>query len=78
MQQIDEGVESALTGTAAAHHHSIQIAAVLSAIQTHADMLGENLVGFRVFRLLLLVDGGSAAPFGRAVFLTTAIVASGG
>lgn len=78
MQQIDEGVEPALAGTAAADYHGVQITAVLSAVQTHADVLGEYLVGFRVFCLILPVDGGSAAPLGRAVFLPTAVVAAGG
>ena len=78
MQQIDEGIESALTGAAAADYHGVQIPAVLSAVQTHADMLGENLVGLRGLCLILLIDRGGAAPFGRAVFLSTAVMAPGG
>ena len=78
MQQIDKSVETALTGTAAANHHCVQIAAVLSAIQTHANMLGKNLVCLRIFCLILLIHGGCAAPFGGAVFLATAVVAAGG
>ena len=78
LQQIDEGVEPALAGTTAANHHRVQIAAVLPAIQTHADMLGEHLIRLRVFRLILLIDGSSAAPFGGTVFLTTAVIAPGG
>ena len=78
LQQIDEGVEPALAGTTAANHHRVQIAAVLPAIQTHADMLGEHLIRLRVFRLILLIDGSSAAPFGGAVFLAPAVIAPGG
>lgn len=78
LQQIDEGIEPALAGTTAANHYCVQIAAVLSAIQTHANMLGEYLVRFRVLCLILLVDGGCAAPLGGAVFLAPAVIAPGG
>ena len=78
MQKIDEGIEPALAGTAAANHHGIQIAAVLPAIQTHADVLGKYLICFRVLCLILLIHGGSAAPFGGAVFLSPAVIAPGG
>ena len=78
LQQIDQRIEPALTGTTAANHHSIQIAAVLSAVQTHADMLGENLVSLRDLCLILLIHGGGAAPFCRTMFLTPAVIAPGG
>ena len=78
MQQIDKGVEAALTGTTAAYYHGVQIAAVLFAVQTHANVLCEYLVGLRVLCLILPVDGGGTAPLGGAVFLTTAVIAAGG
>ena len=77
MQKIDKGVETALTGTAAANHDGIEVAPVFSAIQPHTDVLGEYLIGFRVFGPVLSVDGAGAAPLGRAVFLSSAVVASG-
>ena len=78
MEQVNEGIEAALTGTTATHHNRVQIAPVLSAIQAHADVLGKYLVGFRVLVLILLVDCRCAAPFGGAVFLAPAVVAPGG
>ena len=78
LEQVNEGIEAALTRTTATNHNCVQIAPVLSAIQAHADVLGEYLVGFRSFIPILFVDRRCAAPFGGAVFLAPAVVTAGG
>ena len=71
-------VKSRLARAAAAHDHGVQIAAVLSAVQPHAHVLGKELVGLRLSGPILLVDGFGIAPFGGAVFLPAPIVTPGG
>ena len=77
MAQVDFRIEPAFSRAAAAHHQGVQIAAVLPAVQPHADVLGEDAVLKRVFRPVLLVHGSGVAPFGRTVFFAPSVIAPG-
>jgi len=77
LKQIHLCVEAAFSRTAAATAQCVQVSSVLSAIQTHADIFCEDAIGKRVFVPVLSVYSSGIAPFCRAVFLTSAIVASG-
>ena len=70
--------ETGFARAAAAAAKNIQIAAVFSAVQTDGHILREYLVG-RLFPVcVLLIDHARNAPFGRAVFLPSPVVAVGG
>ena len=77
MADVHFGVEPALARAAAAHHQSVEVAAVFPAIQPHADMLGENAVFEQVPVPVFLVHGPRIAPFGGAVFFASAVIAPG-
>lgn len=77
LAQVDFCIEPAFSCAAAAHHQGVQIAAVLPAVQSHADVLGEDAVLKRVFRPVLLVHGSGVAPFGRTVFFAPSVIAPG-
>ena len=66
-----------LACTAAADHDRVEIAAVLSPVQSHTDILREDLVFLRLGCPVFSVDGSSRAPLGRTVFLATAVIAAG-
>ena len=65
-----------LACTAAADHDRIEIAAVLSPVQSHTDILCEDLVVLRSGCPVFSVDGSGRTPLGRTVFLATAVIAA--
>ena len=77
LAQVDFGIEAALACAAAAHHQGVQIAAVLPAIQPHADVLREDAVLKWVFGPVLFVHSSGVAPFGRTVFFAPSVIAPG-
>lgn len=77
LTQIRFGVKSRLACAAAADNDRIEVAAVLSPVQSHPDILCEDLVGLRRSRPVFSIDGSSRAPLGRTVFLTAAVIAAG-
>ena len=48
LADVHFGVEPTFSRATAAHHQSVEVAAVLPAIQPHADVLGKNAVFERV------------------------------
>ena len=62
---------------AAADNDRIEVAAVLSPVQPHPDILREDLVVLRLGCPVFSVDGSGRAPLGRTVFLATAVIAAG-
>ena len=77
LTQIWFGVKSRFACAAAADNDRIEVAAVLSPVQTHTDILCEDLVVLRRSRPVFSVDGSSRAPLGRTVFLAPAVIAAG-
>ena len=77
MADVHFGVEPALARAAAAHHQSVEVAAVFPAIQPHADVLGENAVFERVLVPVFLIHSPRIAPFGGTVFFASAVIAPG-
>ena len=71
-------VAAGLACAAAADHDRVQVAPVLSAVQPHADVLGEHLVRLRWLGTVFPVQPLRAAPLGGAVFHATPVVAPGG
>ena len=78
LAEVGFGIKPRLARAAAAYHNGVQIAAVLSAVQPHADILREQLIGLRLLCPVFSVHGSGVAPFSRAVFLPAPVVASGG
>ena len=62
LQQIDKRKESAFTGAGTTNYHSVQITAVLSAVQPHSHISGKNLVGFWILIPVLSIDRMGIAP----------------
>ena len=77
LTQIRFGVKPRLACAAAADHDRVEIAAVLSSVQSHTDILREDLVVLRCSCPIFSVDGSSRAPLGRTVFLAAAVIAAG-
>ena len=77
LAQIRFGVKSRFACAAAADNDRIEVAAVLSPVQSHTDILREDLVFLRLGCPVFSVDGSSRAPLGRTVFLATAVIAAG-
>ena len=77
LAQIRFGVKPRLACAAAADNDRIEVAAVLSPVQPHPDILREDLVVLRLGCPVFSVDGSGRAPLGRTVFLATAVIAAG-
>ena len=77
LAQIRFGVKSCFACAAAADHDRVEIAAVLSSVQSHPDILREDLVVLRYSRPVFSVDGSGRAPLGRTVFLASTVIAAG-
>ena len=77
LADVHFGIEAAFSRPAASHHQGVEVAAVFSAIQPHADVLGENAVFDRVLVPVFLIHGPRIAPFGGAVFFAPAVIAPG-
>ena len=77
LTQIRFGVKSRFACAAAADNERVEVAAVLSSVQSHTDILREDLVVLRHSRPVFSVDGSSRAPLGRTVFLAAAVIAAG-
>ena len=77
LTQIRFGVKSRFACAAAADNERVEVAAVLSSVQSHTDILREDLVVLRRSRPVFSVDGSSRAPLGRTVFLAAAVIAAG-
>ena len=74
LADVHFGIEAAFSRATAAHHQSVEVAAVLPAIQPHADVLGENAVFERVLVPVFLIHGPRIAPFGGTVFFASAVI----
>ncbi len=70
-QHVHFGIEPTFSRAAAAHHQGVEVAAVLPAVQSHADVLGKNAVLERVFVPVFLIYGPRIAPFGGTVFFAS-------
>jgi len=57
-------VKSRFACAAAADNDRVEVAAVFPPVQTHTDILREDLVGLRRSRPVFSVDGSSRAPLG--------------
>ena len=68
----------ALTGATAADEYRQQIAKVLQAVEGHGKVLGQRLIGFRVWIPVFLIQLMDVAPLGGAVFFTPAVVPTRG
>ena len=77
LTQIRFGVKSRFACAAAADNDRIEVAAVLSPVQSHTDILREDLVVLRLGCPVFSVDGSGRAPLGRAMFLAPAVIAAG-
>ena len=77
LTQIRFCIKPRLACAAAADHDRIEVAAVLPSVQTHTDILREDLVVLRLGCPVFPVDGSGRAPLGRTVFLATAVIAAG-
>lgn len=77
LADVHFGIEAAFSRSAASHHQGVEVAAVFSAIQPHADMLGENAVFEQVPVPVFLIHGPRIAPFGGTVFFTSSVIAPG-
>ena len=77
LTQIRFGVKSRFACAAAADNDRVEVAAVFSSVQSHPDILREDLVVLRRSRSVFSVDGSGRAPLGRTVFLATAVIAAG-
>ena len=77
LTQIRFGVKSRLACAAAADNDRIEVAAVLSPVQSHPDILREDLVVLRLGCPVFSVDGSGRAPLGRTVFLASTVIAAG-
>ena len=78
MAQVHFAIEPAFSCAAAAAYEGIERPAVLSSVQPHADVLGENAVLELVFVPVFPVHSPGIAPFCRAMFFSPAVVAAGG
>ena len=76
LTQIRLCVKPRFACAAAADHDRVEVAAVLSAVQTSTAILRKNLVVLRLYRPVFFVDGSFVAPPCRSVFLTSAVVAA--
>ena len=77
LAQIRLCVKSRLACAAAADNDRIEVAAVLSSVQSHPDILREDLVFLRHSRPIFSVDGSGRTPLGRTVFLASTVIAAG-
>ena len=77
LAQIRFRIKPCFACAAAADHDRVEVAAVLSSVQTHPYILREDLVVLRCSRPVFSVDGSSRAPFCRTVFLASAVITAG-
>ena len=77
LADVHFGVEPTFSRTTAAHHQSVEVAAVFPAIQPHADVLSKNAVFERVLVPVFLIHGPRIAPFGGTVFFASSVIAPG-
>ena len=74
---IDDFLIITFTRAAAADNDRVEVAAVLSSVQTHTDILREDLVVLWCGCPVFSVDGSGRAPLGRTVFLAPTVIAAG-
>ena len=77
LTQIRLCVKPRLACATAADHDRIEVAAVLPSVQTHTDILREDLVVLRCGCPVFSVDSSGRTPLGRTVFLAPAVIAAG-
>ena len=71
------GVKPRFACAAAADNDRVEVAAVFSSVQTHTDILREDLVVLWCGCPVFSVDGSGRAPLGRTVFLAPTVIAAG-
>ena len=78
LHEIGLRIETCLARAASADDHRVEVAPVLASVQPDPHILGQQLVFLWPFVPVLSAHGPGVAPFGRAVFLATPVVAPGG
>lgn len=75
VDDVGFGEEPRFTGTTSATYQCVQISSVLASIQSDCYILCQNLILYFVGIGISFVDLTRLAPFGRAVFLPSSVVA---